>query len=244
MILSKKPLIEAYHGDCMEFMKDKPDNYYQLSIVDPPYGIGANKMQMGSAPNRKGEKQYPGTSTAVKVRKNRLNQGSGKLKNRILNTSDCSWDTEPPPPEYFIELMRVSKNQIIWGGNYFDLPPTRGIVCWDKQQPWDNFSQFELAWTSFDKPAQMFRYSNAGGANKEHKIHPTQKSVKLYRWLLNKYANAGDKILDTHGGSFSSAIACHNDGYDMDICELDDHYYSEAIKRFNLNTVQEAIDFG
>ncbi len=184
-------MIGMFNIDCMDFMAGKPDNYYSLAIVDPPYGINAPNMQMGTHVNRKGKGQYPGESTASKLRKGRLNKGSGKLKDRILNTSDCNWDTEKPTDEYFKELFRVSENQIIWGGNYFPLPPCRGMICWDKMQPWDNFSQFELAWTSFDKPARMFRYSNTGGANIEKKIHPTQKPVKLYEWLLMNYGMGG-----------------------------------------------------
>ena len=161
--------INFHNLDCMEFMKDCEDNQYDLAIVDPPYGINAPKMQMGTNINRKGKGQYPGESTASKLRKGRLNQGAGKLKNRALNTMNCEWDTIVPSSEYFKELVRISKNQIIWGGNYFDLPPTRCIICWDKMQPWDNFSQWEMAWTSFDKPASIFRFSNTGGANAETK---------------------------------------------------------------------------
>jgi site-specific DNA-methyltransferase (adenine-specific) len=123
----------------MEAMKQFPDNAFDLAVVDPPYGIGADNFKNGAGASKDGGKLY---STAVKM-KNRLNTGSGKLKNRLLNQSDCSWDSEPPQKEYFNELFRVSKNQIIWGGNYFDLPPTRGIIVWDKVQPWENFSQVE-----------------------------------------------------------------------------------------------------
>jgi site-specific DNA-methyltransferase (adenine-specific) len=176
---NRMEMITMLQGDCMDLMRDKPDKFWDLAIVDPPYGINAPNMQMGSAPNRSGKGQYPGTTTAVRLKKGRLNAGSGKLKDRILNTSDCGWDFEKPNPEYFGELFRVSKNQIIWGGNYFLLPPSRGMICWDKLQPWDNFSQFELAWTSFDKPARMFRYSNTGGANIEKKSTPP-KNLFLY----------------------------------------------------------------
>lgn len=153
-----------YNVDCMEAMKEFPDKFFSIAIVDPPYGIGADGFSNGNGRKNKGE------STSVKV-KNRLNQGSGKLKDRLLNQSDCSWDSKPPTQEYFDELFRVSENQIIWGGNYFHLPPTRGIVVWDKVQPWENFSQVELAWTSFDKPASLFKFMNSG-ATKEQKIHP------------------------------------------------------------------------
>jgi site-specific DNA-methyltransferase (adenine-specific) len=117
------------------------------------------------------------------------------------------------------------------GGNYFQLPTTRCIVCWDKCQPWENFSQWEMAWTSFDKPAALYRLSNTGGRNDEKKIHPTQKPVKLYKWLLSKYANPGDKIIDTHVGSASSLIACHDMGFDYIGFEIDKYYYESAQER-------------
>ena len=134
--------------------------------------------------------------------------------------------------------MRVSKNQIIWGSNYFDLPPARGMVCWNKLQPWDNFSQFELAWTSFDKPAKLFSLSNTGGANSETKIHPTQKPVKLYDWLFNQFAKAGWRVIDTHLGSGSSAIAAHYGGFDFVGCEIDANYFKGALSRFHDQTRQ------
>ena len=221
--------ITAIHGDCMDYMITLPDNAYDLAIIDPPYGINADNMSMGTNLTRKGD-GYPGESVAQRLRKGRLNSGGGKLKGRILNKSNISWDVAPSK-KYFDELFRVSKDQIIWGGNYFDLPPTRCIICWDKIQPWDNFSQFELAWTSFDTPAAIFRYSNTGGANKEKKIHPTQKPVSLYHWLLNKYATEGYKILDTHGGSFSHAIACHDLDFELTIIEKDMEYFNKAIER-------------
>ncbi|MDM8174764.1 DNA methyltransferase [Olivibacter sp. 47] len=233
--------IKLIHGDCMDVMREYPDKYFDLAVVDPPYGINAPKQSMGSNKSRKGD-GYPGISVAEKLRKGRLNQGSGKLKNRALNMMNCDWDIEIPSLEYFAELMRVSRNQIIWGGNYFPLPPTRGILCWDKMQPWDNFSQFELAWTSFDKPAAMFRYSNTGGANAETKIHPTQKPVKLYYWTFKKFANAGFKILDTHLGSGSSAIAAHEFGVEEFVgVEIDKSYYGDSVNRFKQATAQVSI---
>lgn len=239
-------LNRLYNMDCMEGMKLFPDKHFQLAIVDPPYGINAPNMNMGSNKNRggrdkNGEKQYPGISTAEKLRKGRLNAGAGKLKNRALNKMPIAWDYEKPTPDYFKELFRVSQNQIIWGGNYFDLPPTRCIVCWDKCQPWENFSQWEMAWTSFDKPAALYRLSNTGGANSEKKIHPTQKPVKLYEWLLHKFANPGDKILDTHVGSASSLIACHNYGFDYIGFEIDRQYYSDAYEKIKRNKAQLSL---
>jgi len=245
MILSDTPKIQAFNIDCMEFMKDKPDNYYDLAIVDPPYGIGDKLLLGGHTGKVKLQEQYE------------LNK----------------WDNERPDKIYFAELMRTSRNQIVWGANYFweFLYPSRGIISWDKNlgSPY-NFSHFELAWTSFDCIARRkIIGSNTGG-----RIHPTQKPIQLYRWLLDTYASckycqnqgtyyedvAGDggsqmemacdeccradrnfKILDTHGGSFSSAIACHMEGYDLDICELDEDYFNDAVKRFKLNTVQEVL---
>jgi len=215
----------------MEGMAYFPDKYFELAVVDPPYGINATKMAMGS--NKRGLDGYPSVSSAERLRKGRLNAGSGKLKDRALSTMCCDWDFAPPTQEYFNELFRVSVNQVIWGGNYFKLPPTRGIVVWDKCQPWENFSQVEMAWTSFDKPAALFRFSNTGGANSERKIHPTQKPVALYSWILGKLAKPGDKILDTHVGSGSSLIAAYISGYDFVGFEIDKIYCNKAAARLN-----------
>ncbi|MEC3875963.1 DNA methyltransferase [Chryseobacterium salviniae] len=222
-------LLNITHEDNMLLMSRYPDKYFDLAIVDPPYGINAPNMKMGE------NKGY--LSTASKL-KGRLNSGGGKLKNRILNKSEIDWDDEVPNEDYFKELFRVSKNQIIWGGNYFPLPPTRGIIFWDKLQPWENFSQFELAWSSFDKPAAKVTISTTGGANKEKKIHPTQKPVELYKWLLNKYAQSGDKILDTHLGSASIAIACHDYNFELTACEKKESYFKDSIQRINAHTQQ------
>ena len=223
----------AYNMDCMEAMKQFPDNAFDLAVVDPPYGIGADNFKNGAGASKDGGKLY---STAVKM-KNRLNTGSGKLKNRLLNQSDCSWDSEPPQKEYFNELFRVSKNQIIWGGNYFDLPPTRGIIVWDKVQPWENFSQVELAWTSFDRPAALFKMCNTMSG----KIHPTQKPVALYEWLFKKYAKPGDKILDTHLGSGSSRIAAYNAGLYFVGYEINELYFNLQEERYQKHTAQENL---
>ncbi len=182
--------------DNMELMSRYEDNYFDLAIVDPPYGIDINKS-------------------------GRLGHYGGKGK---------KWDNETPNKEYFTELKRVSKNQIIWGGNYFDLPPTRCFLIWDKQQPEGvSFASCEYSWTSFNKSAKTFymRPQNADNI----RIHPTQKPVKLYEWLLMNYAKDEDKILETHLGSGSIALACHNLGYDLTACELDKEYYDAAIKR-------------
>lgn len=230
----------------MEGMKQFPDKYFELAIVDPPYGINAPNMSMGSNKSRSGrdkngEKQYPGISTAEKLRKGRLNTGSGKLKNRALNTMSCDWDFEKPSPEYFKELFRISQNQIIWGGNYFNLPPTRGVGCWDKCQPWENFSQWEMIWTSYDCPAFIIRYSNTGGANTEKKIHPTQKPVPVYTKLLNKFAKLGYKILDTHVGSASSLIACYKAGFEFIGFEIDEDNYQLADRRMKDEMAQVSM---
>ena len=225
------PISEVYNMDCMKYMKDIPDKFFDLAIVDPPYGINAPNMTMGTNLNRK-HGGYNGESVAQRLKKGRLNQGAGKLKDRALNTMRCDWDFSPPSEKYFDELFRVSRNQVIWGGNYFPLPPTRGILCWDKMQPWENFSQFELAWTSFDCPAAIIHLSNTGGANKEAKIHPTQKPIALYHWAFKKFVKPGDKILDTHLGSGSSRIVAYKMGIDFYATEIDKEYFESQEKRF------------
>ena len=180
-------------------MSEFPDKYFDLAVVDPPYGLPKDSSN-----------------------------GRGKLKNRTFNKMDIlCWDA-PPQKEYFAELTRVSKNQIIWGGNYFDLPPTRGIICWDKMQPFPNFSAFEMAWTSFDCVARIFRFDNRTG----NKIHPTQKPIKLYDWIFKNYAKEGMKILDTHLGSGSSRISAHKAGLDFWGYELDKEYFEAQEKRY------------
>lgn len=212
---------EVHNIDCLAYMKGLPDNCFQLAIADPPYGISAitNEPYKQAVTNPRGTKM-----------RNRIKQGAGKLKDRAIQNLDSSFDFEPPTQEFFDELFRVSKNQIIWGGNYFPLPPTRCVLCWDKQQPWENFSQFELAWTSFDSPAALFRYRNTGGGEKH--IHPTQKAVELYAWILNKYAKPGDIIFDPMLGSGSSRIAAYKIGFDFVGCEIDKKFYDAAEERF------------
>ena len=201
--------ITLYNCDCMEYMKDIPDKYYDLCIVDPPYGIDACNMTMGSGTNKKWSK--------------------GK-----------KWDNNIPPKEYFDELFRVSKNQIVWGGNYFNLPSKRGWIFWDKGIDGDcSFADGELAWTSFDVVLRKanIRYKGFLGMDKE-RIHPTQKPIKLYEWLLKNYAKPTDKILDTHFGSCSIGIACHNFGCSLDACELDEEYFDNAFKRVRTHVRQ------
>lgn len=192
--------------DNMELMARYPDNYFELAIVDPPYGLNMAKEK----PRKSGRFSYN------KPRK---------------------WDEEIPNEEYFNELFRTSKNQIIWGGNYFVLPPNQNFVFWYKQNPVDNFSDGEYAWSSFNKPAKCFDfryYGNLeGNTSAPKKIHISQKPVKLYEWLLMNYAKEGDKILDTHLGSGSIAIACHNLKFDLTACELDKDYFDAAMKRID-----------
>lgn len=151
-----------------------------------------------------------------------------------------NWDTEIPTHEYFQHLFRVSRNQIVWGGNYFALPPTRSFIIWDKQQPQNvSFASCEYAWTSFDRSAKT-HYQRPQNADVE-RIHPTQKPVKLYEWLLMNYAKEGDRILDTHLGSGSIALACHNLGFDLVGCELDEDYYNAACKRLEQHQAQQRM---
>ena len=199
--------IELKNIDCMEYMATLPDKAFSLAICDPPYGLPSDSVN-----------------------------GRGKLKNRIMNVDGMQWDVAPSA-EYFDELRRVSENQIIWGGNYFNLPPTRGIICWDKVQPWPNFSAWEMAWTSFNCVARIFKFDNRTGG----KIHPTQKPTELYSWLLAHYAKLGQRILDTHLGSGSSAIAAHNLGFDFVGMELDKDYYDAARKRFEQHKAQGSL---
>jgi len=210
----------------MEFMNELPDNFADLAIVDPPYGINATKMPMYNKQRKTSQ------------RLSKLNGGGGKLKNRALNTMNCDWDDSIPKDEYFNELFRVSKKQIIWGGNYFDLHPTRCILVWDKVQPWENFSQVEMAWTSFDSPAKLFKFDNRTG----NKIHPTQKPIALYKWLLKNYAKPGDKILDTHLGSGSSRIAAFDGGFDFTGYEIDKEYFDASVKRFQNHISQLKLE--
>ena len=203
--------ITLYNMDCMELLKNTEDNYYDLAIVDPPYGIGANK-----------EKEHNGwKSYGVK-----------------------SWDNEIPKKEYFTELQRVSKNQIVWGGNYMTnfLKPKMCWLVWDKGQRDFSLADGELAWTSFDKAMRIFSMSRGAAlsdANKNGgKIHATQKPVKLYEWLLQNYAKEGDKILDTHLGSGSIAIACNRLKYELTATELDTDYFKASVKRYKEQTAQ------
>ena len=194
--------ITLYNCDCMEYMKGIPDKYYDLAIVDPPYGIGISSNPIRQSHKRK------------------------------------QWDESIPQKKYFEELFRISKNQIVWGGNYFIeyLRNTQNFIIWDKKQP-EQFSlaMCELGWTSFKSPAKIYRKSVLEERNK---IHPTQKPVKLYEWILKNYAKSTDKIIDTHFGSCSIGIACHNFGCSLDACELDEEYFDNAFKRVRTHVRQ------
>lgn len=193
----------VYNCDCLEAMRQMPDNSFDLAIVDPPYGIG--------------------------ISKNPVRQQHAKK----------DWDAAVPNEQYFNELLRVSINQIIWGGNYFPLRPTQGFLIWDKKQPHDfSLAMVEFAWMSFQKPAKMFVQSVL---KEQNKIHPTQKPVALYRWLIDNYAKTGDHILDTHLGSGSSRIAAHQLGFDFTGYELDKDYYEAQEKRFQLAIQQQSL---
>jgi len=199
--------VELIHGDCMDYMRELPDNAFDLAIVDPPYGIDVTKMNMGSRKRSQSDK--------------------GK-----------SWDEAVPEGDYFDELFRVSRNQVIWGGNYFDLPSSQYFAIWDKGETMygRDFAECEYAWVS------------SGGTrickknpNQADRIHPTQKPQILYQWLLDNYAEKGQRILDTHLGSGSSAIAAHYFGCDFVGIELDEDYYTAASKRFKQMTAQVAM---
>ena len=202
------PEINLYNEDCMEALKGMKDNQYDLAIVDPPYGIGANKMTLGNG-------------------RNKIYRGSN------------DWDNKTPSEEYFNELFRISKHQIIWGANNMTpfLPPISSWIYWDKGTGENDFSDGELAFSSKGGALRAYKFGWVGNNAKDglHKvrIHPTQKPVALYKWLLKNYAKEGDKILDTHGGSMSIAIACHDMKFDLDLYEIDKDYYEAGVKRYN-----------
>jgi site-specific DNA-methyltransferase (adenine-specific) len=212
--------MELYHCDCMELLKQTPDNYYSLALVDPPYGLG-----------------------------NRLSDGGGKLKNTPMATlyREKDWDILPTA-EYWQELFRVSKNQVVFGANYFleFLPNTRGFVCWDKKQDMPTLSACELVWTSFDKPAKIMKKSSMD----LDRFHPTQKPIYVYEWMF-KYCKTqeNDLILDTHLGSGSIALAVDKanrlDKMNLHLtaCEIDKEYIDKAIKRISESIKQGTLSF-
>ena len=202
----------------MEALKGMEDNQYDLAIVDPLYGVQENAYR----PN---DKSKPFT-------------GSTKMA-YTKNYHQAIWNQKKTPPEYFKEILRKSKNQIIWGGNYFidSLYSTRCMIVWDKDNSGD-FADCELAWTSFDKVVKIFKWRWNGMLqqdmkNKQIRIHPTEKPIQLYKWLLKNYAKPGDKILDTHGGSMSIALACHDMKFSLDLYEIDKDYFQAGSKRYN-----------
>ena len=204
----KRDNINFYNGDNMEFMKNVPDKFYELAIIDPPYGIDLANMNMGIGKSKK----------------------SSNAKNRKWVPKN--WDSNTPPDEFFNEVFRISDNQVIFGGNYFNLPPCKHFLIWDKEIPEGlSFADCEMAWTSFKKAPRIFRYS--AYKDKKGKFHPTQKPVSLYRYALNQYAKQGDKILDTHGGSMTHAIACDMEDYALDIIEIDEDYFNDGLKAFD-----------
>ena len=204
--------ISIYNCDCMELLKQTPDNYYSLALVDPPYGIGEN-----------GDK----------------NSTRSKLTKAKNYKPFSGGDVKPPDKEYFDELIRVSKNQIIWGANHFisNIPYNSSCwIVWDKNNGASDFADCELAWTSFSSAVRKYKFTWQGMLqedmkNKQIRIHPTEKPIQLYKWLLTNYAKQGDKILDTHFGSLSIGIACHDLEFDLTACELDKDYYEAGKKR-------------
>jgi len=207
--------MELLNEDCMEVMARYPDKYFDLACVDPPYGL-----------NFAMEKERKATAT----------------RSAQFKFARKEWDGATPTREYFDELKRVSANQIIWGGNYFlaHLSATNCIIIWDKLNPEGmRFSDGEMAWCSFNSSLRIYRSNRT--YKEETQIHPTQKPVKLYEWLLTNYAKPGDKILDTHGGSMSSVIACLNLGFDIVCCELDPDFYKAAVERVEQSQKQQRM---
>ena len=216
----------VYNEDCIEGMKRYPDKYFDLAVVDPPYGIGVSKT--------------------IHHQNNTID--------KITTYNAKEWDNAIPTAEYWEQLFRVSKNQIVWGGNYFSeyLYPTKDWIIWDKEQPEKmHFAQAELAWQSFGRGVRIFKRSIAKDQNRVSnnrlkaqqykRIHPTQKPVALYDWILKNYAKEGDKILDTHLGSGSSRIAAYKHGLDFTAFELDKEYFEAQEKRFNTFISQQTL---
>lgn len=221
--VKSEPKSEVYLMDCMEGMKRYPDNHFDLAIVDPPYGIGED---------------------------GRNNHTRGKLAKAKDYRSNSRYDNEAPSPEYFTELQRVSKNQIIWGANHFgNLAPASCWIVWDKDNNENDFADCELAWTSFPSAVRKIKYRWNGMLqedmkNKEERIHPNHKPIFLYRWLIKGYAGSatGTKILDTHLGSGSSRIAAYEMGYDFTGFEIDPDYFHAQEKRFNQYKTQLRLE--
>ena len=215
-------MTEAFNIDCMEYMKTLPDKAFQLAVVDPPYGNGGGEFS-----SRNG--------TRFGGRFDRYDKDK-KLRKK------SNWDYAPGE-DYFKELFRVSKNQIIWGGNYFSLPPCRCFIIWKKTNIPENFSMAmcEYAWCSFNDNAKIIELSSQGITNR---FHPTQKPVALYEWIYSRYAKEGDKILDTHMGSGSSRIAAYNMGFDYVGCEINKDYFEKEEERFKEHSAQLNLFLG
>lgn len=246
-----------YNMDCMEGMKDFPDNYFDLAVVDPPYGAGFTEgggckgwfsknhqaPKVGGYYNRFGGRfdKYKPNSLHLRISQERQELRTEKETGGGTAKKIISWDTAPGR-EYFNELFRVSRNQIIWGGNYFDLPPTRCFLIWRKLTISENFSMAmaEYAWTSFNDNAKVFEYAPQAKPGEE-RFHPTQKPVALYEWILNRYAKEGDTILDTHAGSASSLIACHRTRHKFVGFEIDKEYYKLASERLKAEQAQMTV---
>jgi len=218
--VSRCPSINFFNVDCIEFMKSKPDKCYDLAIIDPPY------------------------RDSNQPTKQMRDKKAGKMDKFGLK----------PTAEYWNELFRISDNQIVWGANNFieHLKNTNCFVFWDKVQVMENYSDGELAWTSFNKPAKLVQYvwsgnrygtiGNIKGVGEPTcRFHPTQKPEFIYRWLLSNFGKKGDKILDTHGGSMSIAIACEIEGFDLDICEIDSEYFKNGVDAFNMHKRQQRL---
>ena len=215
-------MTEAFNIDCMEYMKTLPDKAFELAVVDPPYGNGSGEFS-----SRNG--------TRFGGRFDRYDKDK-KLRKK------SNWDYAPGE-DYFKELFRVSKNQIIWGGNYFSLPPCRCFIIWKKTNIPENFSMAmcEYAWCSFNDNAKIIELSSQGITNR---FHPTQKPVALYEWIYSRYAKEGDKILDTHMGSGSSRIAAYNMGFDYVGCEINKDYFEKEEERFKEHSAQLNLFLG
>jgi len=216
------PKIKITHEDNMALMARYPDKHFDLGIIDCPYGIGEDGKKNHSRGNKTKPKKY----------------------------TDKDWDSNAPDKAYFIELMRVCKKVILWGANHFieNIPNANSSswIVWDKQNGETDFADCELAWTNFNTTVRKFEFKWQGMLqgdmkNKEVRIHPTQKPVALYKWILDKYAKHGDEILDTHIGSMSIAIACHDYGFNLTACELDGEYYSKGIERVKNHVAQQKL---
>lgn len=243
------PTSEAYNMDCMEYMRSLPDNAFELACADPPYGCGftegggcqgwftkyhqADSCSQSVQVEREREQGEPRYNRFGGRFERYKREQDGETKKKII-----AWDVAPDE-EYFKELFRVSRNQIIWGGNYFALPPTRCFLVWRKLSISENFTMAmaEYAWTSFNSNAKVFEYAPQGKPG-DQRFHATQKPIALYKWIFQHYAKPGDKILDTHLGSGSSRIAAWDMGFDFVGCEIDKTYFELEEERFRKHTAQ------